>query len=269
MNAALASIHVYPIKGCAGLSPDAWPVDGFGLMHDRRWMIVDAAGEFVTQRDHPRLALIQPAFDEDALRVDAPGLPTLRVPLRVASDARRDVRVWNDRCAALDTGDEAAEWFARFLGFDARLAFMPEETVRQVDPRYAADGERVGFADAFPFLLIGAASLDQLNQRLERPLPMNRFRPNLTVLGAAPHAEDAWQRIRIGGIAFRVVKPCARCVVTTVDQTTAVAGSEPLRTLATYRKQNGKVMFGQNLIHEGTGILRRGAQVVVESRRAV
>jgi uncharacterized protein YcbX len=176
---------------------------------------------------------------------------------------RRSIRIWDDVVHATDLGDEAARWISSFLGADCRVVFMPDDVVRPVDPRYAQPGDRVGFADAYPFLLISQGALGELNRRLKSPLPMNRFRPNLVVDGVPPHAEDGWARIAIGGVMFEVVKPCARCVVTTTDQETGERGHEPLRTLATYRRTNGKVHFGQNLIHQGGGELRVGDAVEV------
>jgi len=155
----------------------------------------------------------------------------------------------------------AGEWFTRLLGVRSQLVYMPDDVVRPVDPTYGVSTDRVSFADGFPFLLISQESLDDLNRRLAVPLPMNRFRPNLVVSGCAPFAEDGWPGFAAGGVEFRVVKPCARCVITTTDQATGERGREPLRTLATYRNVGGKVMFGQNVIHRGTGSLELGNRV--------
>jgi uncharacterized protein YcbX len=149
------------------------------------------------------------------------------------------------------------------LGTECGLVHMPESTLRQVDQAYAAPGERVAFADAFPLLLLTTASIDELNRRLDKPVTVRRFRPNLLVSSAQPHAEDTWLRIRIGSVEMRLAKPCARCAITTVDPDTGIAGKEPLRTLATYRSRAGKVFFGQNAIHAGAGTLRVGARVEV------
>jgi uncharacterized protein YcbX len=163
--------------------------------------------------------------------------------------------VWSDRCAA-QRGDPSADaWLSDFLGHACRLVFMPDEGVRPVDPRYAQPQDRTAFSDGFPLLLISQPSLDDLNSRLVEPLPMLRFRPNLVVEGCAPYAEDDWRHIRIGDLPLRVVKPCSRCKITTVDPYTAETGSEPLRTLASYRRQGKQVYFGQNLIHDRPGEL--------------
>jgi MOSC domain-containing protein len=262
----LTSIHVYPIKSCAGLPVEAWDVDEIGLQHDRRWMIVTPGGQFLTQREFPALALVQPHIVPPHLHVSAPGMPDLITPLGPMGGRPVATGVWDDPLQVIAPDHAADEWFSRYLGYEVVLVHFPPQVVRQVDRRYAPDGGRAAFADGFPLLLVGEASLAELNRRLTAPLPMNRFRPNLVVAGAPPFAEDTWGRIRVGGIPMQVVKPCARCVVTTTDQATGQrAGDEPLRTLATFRRQDGGVIFGQNVVHYGTGPLRTGMIVEIEA----
>ncbi len=260
----LSSLHLYPIKSCGGLSPTEWDVDGFGLRHDRRWMVVDLTGDFVTQREEPRLALVRPALVDHSLVLRAPGMPELPLPLVPRTRERVKVQVWDDITEGVPVSPEAAQWLSRFLGRLVRLVWMPNDVVRETDPEYAV-GHRVSFADGFGFLLISEASLTALNRRLEVSLPMNRFRPNLVVSGSEPFAEDRWRELRLGALELTVVKPCDRCVTTTTDQETAERGVEPLRTLATFRKPGGTVMFGQNLVHRGTGQLAVGMPVEVVS----
>jgi len=267
MTPTLTDIVVYPIKSAAGISVSESEVDDFGLRHDRRFMVVDESGEFLTQRDHPRMALIAPELTDGHLKVNAPDMPTLELPLEPRPIVLTRVTIWDDSCEASWMGEPAARWFCDFLGCACSLVHMPRETRRPTDPVYDITGSRVSFADAFPFLLIAEESLADLNRRLTDPLPMNRFRPNLTIAGAAAFEEDGWARIEIGGLALNIVKPCARCVITTTDQITAERGVEPLRTLAKYRKIGGKVMFGQNAVHEGTGQLRVGDAVLVKQER--
>ncbi|HEX6939330.1 MAG TPA: MOSC N-terminal beta barrel domain-containing protein [Longimicrobiales bacterium] len=269
-HAVLAAIHVYPLKSARGIALTAAELDDFGIRHDRRWMIVDGGGRMITQREDPRLALITPRFaaadasgTPDRLVLAAPGMDDLALPLDGADGPRTSVRVWNDDVAGAVVQESATAWITEFLGAPHRVLHMPDDAIRRVDPAYAPEPRRVSFADGFPFLLISAEALDELNARLATPLPMDRFRPSLVVRGAGPHAEDGWRRIRIGDVAFDVVKPCARCVITTTDQATGARGKEPLRTLATYRKRRGKVMFGQNLIHAGPGRLAIGDAVTV------
>jgi uncharacterized protein YcbX len=260
---SLTALHVYPIKSAGGLTSSEWEVDSFGLRYDRRWMVVDSRGEMLSQRTHPRLALVRPSLGERTLRIEAPGMPALELPLRPAAAVTATVIVWDDVCAGVWTGERAARWFSDLLETDCSLVYMDDATVRPADPTYAPDGVRVSFADGFPFLLISEESLADLNARLELPLPMNRFRPNLVIAGGRAFAEDTLTDFRIGDLRFRGVKLCDRCVVTTTDQDTAERGHEPLRTLARYRKWDGKVFFGQNVVHQGTGRLHVGAPLLV------
>jgi MOSC domain-containing protein len=259
----LSGLNIYPIKSARGIALDESQVDEFGLRYDRRWMVVDRSGQFLSQRSHARLALVVPSIRDGALRIDAPGMPTLETSLDPSPTVATRVTVWDDTCGATWLGEKAAEWFTQFLGCACSLVHMAGDTVRPADPAFASQPARVSFADGFPFLLISEESLADLNRRLAEPLPMNRFRPNLVVGGGEPYQEDGWSRIEIGGIRLSVVKPCGRCLVTTTDQNTGERGKEPLRTLATYRKRDGEVMFGQNVVHEGTGRLRVGDPVVL------
>lgn len=268
MTLTLASIHIYPVKAASGISLECCRVDAFGPRHDRRWMVTDQSGVFLSQRGEPRLALVGTAIREEMLELSAPGMPLLAIPLEAPGLPRTPVKVWKDDVSAEHCGGEASEWLSTFLGRPVMLVRMPDDTVRQVDLRYASEGERTAFSDGFPFLLIGQASLDDLNRRMAKPLPMNRFRPNLVIAGGLPFEEDGWTRIALGDVELRVAKPCARCVVTTTDQETAERGVEPLRTLATFRREDGKVMFGQKLVHENTGELTVGTAVVVMSGRS-
>lgn len=257
----LTQLNIYPIKSCGGISLHNARLEERGLQYDRRWMVVDQEGRFLTQREVPRLALVSVQISSGALRLVAPQMKELLVPMQTAGGKSTPVVVWDDTVEAVDVGEAAAKWFSEFLGFPAQLVHMPDTA-----DRLASRGgytSQVSFADAYPLLLISEDSLEDLNTRLEVPLPMNRFRPNLVVSGCAPYAEDSWKEIRISGMRLHVVKPCARCVTTTVNQATGEKGKEPLKTLATYREQDGKVMFGQNLIHEGKGVLEVGSRVEI------
>jgi uncharacterized protein len=200
-------------------------------------------------------------MEDRELRISAPEMPPLALPLRPTDAVTTRVSIWGQTCAASWQGEDAAGWFSEYLECTCSLVYMPDRVVRPADPTYAPSGTRVSFADAFPFLLISEASLTDLNSRLATPLPMNRFRPNLVVGGGEPYQEDEWSSITVGEIRMQVVKPCSRCVITTTDQNTAERGKEPLRTLATYRRQDGEVMFGQNVVHENQGKLRLGDTV--------
>jgi uncharacterized protein YcbX len=259
----LASIALYPIKSARGTLLTEAHIERRGLRHDRRFMIVDEHSSFITQRTHPTLALVVPTIDGDTLRIDAPSMPTLRVPLELREGARRDVVVWKSTCAALSAGDEAARWLEGYLGAPYDLVFMPDATERKVNPEYARPGDVVSFADGYPVLIATTASLDDLNARMPSALLMNRFRPNLVITGTAAWDEDAWTHVTIGEVPMRIPKPCDRCLVTTVDQATGEKGDEPLRTLATFRKRDHKVYFGQNAIPDADGIVRVGDAVSI------
>ena len=265
-NVTLSGLYVYPIKSCAGIPLHSADLSATGLRHDRRWMLVDETGEFMSQRTHPRMALVSVRFSAEHLIVRAPGMPDLEIPLRQETGNQIDVCVWGDTNRGALVGDEADRWFGEFLEFPCRLVYKPEDDPRLVDSLYAAEGDQVGFADGFAFLLISEASLEDLNERLEDPLPMNRFRPNFVVSGCAPYAEDGWSRLRIGNVPFRVAEPCPRCAITTVDQKSGVPGKEPLRTLATYRKSERGAVFGRNLIHDAPGTVRVGDLVETTPR---
>lgn len=260
---SLSALWLFPLKGGAGIPVHEWPLDSFGLLHDRRWMVVDEDGAFVTQRGDPVLGQVKPVIEADALVLRSATAGECRLPLRPGDGSAVRVRVWHDDVDALDCGAEAAAFMTAQLGREARIVHMPDSTVRPADRAHARNGGRVSFADAFPLLIIGAGSLDELNSRLERPIEMLRFRPNIVVDGTTPHEEDAWRAISIGDIVCDIVKACARCAVPTIDPSTGTGGREPTRTLATYRRWHGNVWFGQNAIHRGIGTLRVGTAIAV------
>jgi uncharacterized protein len=260
--ARVTELHVYPLKGAHGVAVREMQIDDFGPHGDRRWLAVDGNGTFISQREVHRLALVRTALDGAALVLSADGHGSVRVEAPLEGERRR-VRIWHDEADAIDAGAEGAAWLSTLLGQDVRLVRMPDDSIRPVDATYGQPGDRVSFADALPFLIASQASLDVLNARLPEKLPMNRFRPNIVVGGVGPYAEDGWTRIRVGAVPLDVVKPCARCVVTTIDQETAVAGREPLRELARYRKVGAGVMFGMNAIHRGRGAIRVGDAVEI------
>jgi uncharacterized protein YcbX len=257
----LASLTVYPLKGAAGIAVEEWPLDAFGLVHDRRWMVVDDEGGFVSMRGDPLLGQVRTSLTDDALELRA-DTHACSLPFEPVGDPVR-VRIWGDAVDAVDCGADAASFMSAHLGRAVRVVHMPDTTLRRLDPAYAPHGGRVSFADGYPLLVIGDGSLAELNRRLDEPVPMVRFRPNIVVGDATPHAEDSWRSIRIGDVLVDVVKPCARCVVPTIDPETGIAGREPTRTLAGYRRWDRKVWFGQNAIHHGPGTLTVGAAVQV------
>jgi uncharacterized protein len=267
MSIVLTELNIYPIKSAKGIAVQTVAVEKTGLAGDRRWMVVDNSSKFMTQRHHPRMALIEVKLEAGHLVLMAPEMEPLPVPFPYLADpgSLMQVEVWGDFCMALSAGSVAQGWLSQFLGMSCQLVYMPDSSIRPVDPNYAIapDQNQVSFADAYPFLLISEASLQDLNDRLETPIPMNRFRPNLVVKGCEPFAEDRWRKIRVGAVVFHVVKPCDRCVIPTVDQATGIKGKEPLLTLAQYRLKQGKILFGQNLLHHGSGLLSVGGAIEI------
>ncbi|MBI5771041.1 MAG: MOSC domain-containing protein [Verrucomicrobia bacterium] len=267
----LSALFVYPVKGLRGIALDAVALDALGPVGDRRFLVVDETGRFLTQRSHARMALVHTALSADTLTLSAGGAGAVSVGRPADESAPlRTVSVWKSAgLLAEDCGDATAAWLSDFLAVPCRLVRIGRQFTRPVTKPAAHPGDNVTFADAVPLLVISEASLAALNDRLvargEDPVPMDRFRPNLVVTGCPAHAEDAWPRFRLGEIVFRSAGPCARCVVTTTDQATAERGVEPLRTLAAYRRAPDDptdVNFGQNLIHETKhGTLRVGDRI--------
>ncbi len=262
----VSNLIYYPIKACRGVEVNESCVERMGLEHDRRMMVVTPEGQFLTQREHPRLALVTARRQNGTVELSAPGYDSIHLGLQTGGTPWR-VDIWKSKGVhAIDQGEEAADWFSGWLGESVRLVHLAERYKRFVNEQYAVSpDDHTGFADGYPILLISEASLQDLNSRLETPLPMNRFRPNLVVGGCEPYAEDTWNRIRIGDVELAVVKPCARCEVTTLDKETLERSKEPLKTLGKYRKHRLGAVFGQNVIPLGEGSIRLGMSVEVIS----
>lgn len=262
----LSGLTIYPVKSAAGIGLSRAEVVARGLAGDRRWMVVDPQGKFITQRSVPAMALIRVTLGPAALQLAAPGQPNLVLPAALAANGEEvSVAVWGDRCLALAAGSEADDWLSQVLQRPCRLVYMPDQCQRPTAQGQFGGEKLVSFADAYPFLLISEASLAALNQRLEEPVPMDRFRPNLVVRGCDAFAEDRWQRIRIGEVLFELPKGCDRCSIPGVDQRTGIQQREPLLTLAQFRRWDGKIWFGQNLVQCNLGRLSLGDEVEVLS----
>lgn len=264
MRLILHTLHIYPVKSLHGLSMRELLLCPWGPENDRRWMIVDHAGQFITQRKYPVMATLHVSITTEGLRLARNGRPDLVVKRPTDLTHSVMVTVWKDTVQALDAGDEAAQWTSDAIDQPCRLVYMPRpesDRPRRLDERAFTNS----FSDGFPLLITTLASLDDLNNRLATPVPMDRFRPNLVVSGAEAWEEDSWARIRIGGTELSLVKPCSRCVMTTVDQDTGIIPDrkEPLATLARFRKQEGGVMFGQNALVEQSGRVTAGDEVEI------
>ena len=246
----LTAIYLYPVKSLPGLSVQRARVGSRGLEHDRRWMVVAEDGGFVTQRTDAGLANVTVEAEDAGWRLGG----EVRLPRKLDEGPRRQVRVWDSDVQAI-AWHEADELLSNAAGKSVSLVYMPDDAERVVR---RAPEVSVGFADAYPFLIIGEASLQALNERLGAPVDMRRFRPNLVFSGGAAHVEDSFESIHVGAIPMRGIKRCERCSMVGVDPETARRGAEPMRTLATYRRDEGKVWFGMNLVHEAGGEVRLG-----------
>ena len=271
MSVSVCALHVYPVKGLKAVDLAEARCTERGLENDRRWMVVDASGEFISQRTLPRMATVWTAIEDGALELSAPDMDASTVPLAPGAGTRTRVRVWSSDCDAIAASPEADAWLSEYLGIACRLVNMPETTRRMSNPAYAGEGKLVSFADGYACLATSESSLADLNARLlakgHRTLPMNRFRPSIVVRGSPAYEEDRWKEIAIGDAVFAAAKPCGRCQVTTTDQSTGeVMGPEPLATLAGYREHpEFGIMFGMNWVMLKTGTIRVGDAVRVRA----
>ena len=264
----ISEINIYPIKSLKGISLESSLVEARGLRYDRRWMLIDANGGFLTQREVPKMATVGVEIRADGLLISASGITATVVPFEPKTGDQMTVTVWGTDSGAIGYGGGVNQWFSQVLGLECKLVYMPDDAGRVINELFNAGDDKVSFADGYPQLVIGEASLADLNEKIVETLPMNRFRPNIVVAGSEAFAEDDWKRIKVGDAVFRSTKPCARCVITTIEQSRGeFDGKEPLKTLATYRLakdvipdryeslgMNGNaVLFGQNLIGESVG----------------
>jgi uncharacterized protein YcbX len=254
----ICTISVYPVKSLRPIRPDHWPVERRGLKHDRRWMVVDEEGTFMTRREIPEMAKLQASPNDEELTLSKEGSGSITVRPKQASQSGR-VQIWNKSVAGRYVSPEADTWLTEAIGRPCRLVYIPETSRRRIQKTYNAGHDYVGFADAFPILVASEASIEDLNSRLDSPIPIQRFRPNLVLKGPRPFEEDTWKRIQIGEVVLRAGRPCIRCLVTTQDPLTGESmGPEPLRTLATYRRVPNGVIFGMYYIPEKLGSIALG-----------
>jgi uncharacterized protein YcbX len=260
----ISELNIYPVKSLGGFSVHSSLVTSRGLQYDRRWMLVDEDNKFLTQREHPQMALLKTAIQKDNIIIyhSDNAEDQLLLPLQPLPAPTVRVNVWDDHCEAQIAGDDVNEWFSHKLSFNCKAVYMPESSQRKVDPSYAiSEDDITSFSDACPVLLIGQASLDDLNSHLNIPVPMNRFRPNIVFTGGSAYQEDTMIEFKINRMNFYGVELCGRCAITTTNQETAERGKEPLKTLATYRNIGNKVCFGQNIICKGEGQVNVGDKI--------
>ncbi|MFC3559218.1 MOSC domain-containing protein [Pedobacter jamesrossensis] len=265
----LSEINIYPIKSLGGISLKEAKIEERGLQYDRRWMLIDEQGTFITQRKHFELALLEVSLKDNELTVTFKKNKEQKVSFSLEESIGESIAVtiWDDISNGFEVSKKVSDWFSDYMKMKVKLVKMSSEEKRLVDERYALDNEIVSFADGYPCLIIGQSSLDGLNEKLADPIEMNRFRPNFVFTGGTAHIEDSFSQFNLGNIAFSAVKPCARCVLITIDQQTGIKGHEPLKTLASYRTKEKKVLFGQNLIHKGFGIIRIGEELKIKEWR--
>ena len=265
----LSQLFIYPIKSLGGIALKQGYIGNRGLEHDRAWMLIDQQGTFISQRKYPQLALLQTSITASTLTVQHKHNPNQNISFSITEnlDSPIAVTVWDDHCTALEVNTKVSEWFSAYLQMEVKLVKMPAAEKRKVDPRYALHEATVGFADAYPSLIIGQSSLNLLNTKLAHQIGMDRFRPNLVFIGGDAHLEDEIIEFSIGEVQFYSAKPCTRCVMITVDQQTGEKSPEPLKTLSTYRNFGQKILFGQNIMHTNLGLVRIGDELKVTKRR--
>lgn len=264
MSAVVDSLHLYPVKGLRGLALREAAVARHGLAADRRWLVTDRAGSFLTQRQIAAMARLDATATPAGLVLGHDG-DRCEVAFPPPGGPRLEVTIWQDRLSAAVADEAAASWLSRVLGTPCRLVYMDDERARPVDPATSLPGDHVGFADGYPLLAASHGSLGALNAALARPVPMERFRPSVTFSGLPAWSEDRWRRVRIGAMTFRAPMPCTRCVVVTRDQRTGEVpeAGEPLRTLGRLNRHASGIVFGANLIPEAPGRLAVGDAVEV------
>ena len=264
----VSELYIYPIKSLGGINVRSARVTDRGFQFDRRWMLVDENNHFLSQREHPQMSLLHVEIVENTLVVQQKvHHESLNIPMFSRSNQLVTVQVWSDKCKAEIVDPLFDAWFSQMLSIKCRLVYMPDASKRRVDTRYASNKEITSLSDGYPFLAIGQSSLDDLNSRLPVSLPMTRFRPNIVFTGAEAFYEDQMKHFTINNIDFYGVKLCARCVITTIDQDTAIKSREPLKTLSTYRQKNNKIYFGQNLLHSGEGEIKVGDIITVRQAK--
>ncbi|MCU0438019.1 MAG: MOSC domain-containing protein [Raineya sp.] len=261
----ISELYIYPIKSFAGIQLMEAEITDRGFLYDRRWMLVDNNGRFLSQREYSELCFFQPVIKKDGLEVYHKKYPSqsIFVPFQYQSE-NQSVAIWDDICQGNIVSEIINQFFSDLLKQEVKLVYMTENSQRLINTKYAKNGELTSFSDGYPFLMIGQGSLDDLNAKTSEFIPMNRFRPNIVFTGGDAFEEDTWKNFSINNIHFTCAKPCARCVVTTINQDTGTKGKEPLVTLNQYRKQNNKILFGQNIIHHGLGSIKVGDKLIVQ-----
>lgn len=260
----ISELTVYPIKSARGIAVDTMTLGKLGPDFDRRWMLIDQNGKFITQRQQAKMCLIGTQLKDQHLIVSAPTMPDLEITHTHSLDqALRQSTVWGTAVTGYDCGDDVAEWFSAFLEKPCRLIYMPDDGERKVDTAYANDGERLAYADGFPLLVASQSSLDDFNSKLGIKIGMERFRPNIVISGCEPYAEDHWQKLCIGDIELSLVKPCSRCIIPSIDPQSATKQMEVNEALMRHRRRGNTTFFGQNALYQQFGTIHVGDDVTI------
>ncbi len=265
----ISQLYIYPIKSLPGISIIKSEVTDRGLKYDRRWMLVDENNKFLTLREFAKMALLNVSIADNSLIVRSIEFDsTIKIPLTIVENSTNEVTIWNAIVKAQIVSEEANEWFSKVIKTNCKLVFMPEYSMRPVDTTsgYHPENKFTSFADAYPFLLLGEASMNDLNERHESPFSILRFRPNIVFEGGRPYEEDTIENFVINGINFTGLENCARCKIPNVDPETGISSvkNEPLKTLSKYRNRNKNIEFGRNIVHSGTGIISVGDEIILQ-----
>ena len=260
----ISQLYIYPVKSLGGIAKTSVQLCNTGFKYDRRWMLVDEQHNFLSQRTHPQMVLLHTAETATGFMVSKymDAALSVIIPYKQEAAKKIQVTVWDDICAAIEVSTMHNEWFSDMLAVKCKLVYMPDDTQRLVDKQYAANNEITSFSDGYPLLMIGETSLKDLNNRLKEEILMQRFRPNIVFSGGHAHIEDEMKKFEISGTAFSGVKPCSRCVITTINAN-AQKEKEPLKTLSTYRMKNNKIYFGQNILHHHIGNIQLGDEIKI------
>ena len=261
----ISQLIIYPVKSLGGISKQTIQLCNTGFEYDRRWMLVDENNIFLSQRTHPQMVLLHTSQTDKGFTVSKYNTESQSIIIPYITEVKNKLKVtvWEDVCEAVEVSDGHNEWFSDMLNFKCKLVYMPDDSLRLVDKRYATNNEITSFSDGYPILMIGEATLENLNNKLKDALPMTRFRPNMVFTGGHAHIEDEMEKFLINQIDFLGVKPCSRCVITTINQQNATKGKEPLKTLSAYRMKNNKIYFGQNILHQQNGSINVGDEISI------